>query len=128
MMQGKISSFTDLNAWQESHKLAVEIYEVTGHFPATEQFGLTSQIRRAAVSITSNIAEGFSRSTKNDKLHFYVIAKGSTTEVQNQLLLARDVGLLPTGEFDRFAARSVTANKLLTGLMKALNDGKGVKP
>lgn len=127
MAMPKIESFTDLNAWKEAHKLAVAIYKTTEQFPASEQFGLSNQLRRAAVSVSSNIAEGFSRSTKPDKIHFNIIAKGSLTEVQSQLLIARDVGYLEDSSFKMLADQSVVEHKLLTGLSKALIDGKGVK-
>lgn len=70
----KISSFTDLNTWKEGHKLVIWIYKITENFPQKEIFGLTNQMRRAAVSVTSNVAEGFSRFTAKDKHHFYSIA------------------------------------------------------
>jgi four helix bundle protein len=114
-----IKSFTDLNAWREAHRLVVEIYKATKLFPAEETFGLTSQIRRAAVSITSNIAEGFSRATDADKTHFYTMAHGSLTELQNQLLIARDVGYLQPAGFTAFANQTVRSHKLLSGLIKA---------
>ncbi|MFH1565125.1 MAG: four helix bundle protein, partial [bacterium] len=81
----KIKSFTGLFAWQEGHKLVLMIYNTTEQFPDKERFGLISQTRRAAVSITSNIAEGFSRKTNKDKVQFYAMAQGSLTELQNQL-------------------------------------------
>jgi len=70
------------------------IYTATRQFPTEEQFGLTSQLRRAACSITSNIAEGFSHGSYKDKIRFYEMALGSTTEVQNQLLIARDIAYI----------------------------------
>ena len=127
-MNQKIESFTDLEAWKQAHKLALRIYKETDSFPAKENFGLTSQVRRAALSVTSNIAEGFSRNTKADKLHFNLIAKGSVTELQSQLLLARDIGYLENKNFKILAEQSVTVHKLLTGLMRALDNGKGIKP
>lgn len=90
----KIQSFTDLYAWQAGHKLVLSIYEVTQKFPKEELFGLTNQLRRAAVSITSNIAEGFSRSSYKEKSQFYSMALGSLTEIQNQLLIAKDIKYL----------------------------------
>lgn len=114
-----ITSFTDLNAWQEGHKLAVSIYAKTKKFPKEELFGLTNQLRRAGVSITSNIAEGFSRNSYPDKLQFYSISLGSLTEVQSQLLIARDIGYLETQEFDEIAKQAVIASKLLNGLIKS---------
>ena len=86
----KITSFTKVRAWQEGHKLVLMVYEVTKNFPKEEMFGLVNQLRRAAVSITSNIAEGFSRKTYGEKLQFYCIALGSLTEVQNQILIAKE--------------------------------------
>jgi four helix bundle protein len=114
----KIKTFTDLKAWQQSHKLVVMIYKVSEDFPNKETFGLTSQMRRAVVSITSNIAEGFSRQSYSDKIRFYHIAQGSNTELQNQLLVAKDVGYLVSEKFEEIAEQSVTAHKLINGLIK----------
>ena len=113
-----IRSFTDLEAWKEAHKLVILIYRITERFPSKEQFGLTNQIRRAVISITSNIAEGFSRRTYPDRLRFYEIALGSLTEVQNQLLAARDIGFLEPQSFQKLADQSVTTHKLLNGLIR----------
>lgn len=118
----KIKSFTDLITWQEGHKLVIAIYNTTKSFPADEKFGLTSQLRRAAVSVTSNIAEGFGRKSENEKLNFYSIAQGSVTEVQNQLLVARDVQYLNNETFQSLAADSIRTHKLLGGLMKSIRD------
>ncbi len=114
-----IKSFTDLNTWQEGHKLVVLIYALTKAFPKEEAFGLTNQLRRAAVSVTSNIAEGFSRQTAADRIHFYIMSQGSLTEAQNQVLVARDVGYLSNRAFQELAAQTVKAHKLLTGLIKS---------
>lgn len=119
-MADKIQKFTDLIAWQESHKLVLQIYKLTKQFPREELFGLTSQIRRACVSVTSNIAEGFSRQTKLDKIHFFHMAHGSLTEVQNQLIIARDVRYINEEVFEKIASQAVQAHKLLTGLIKSL--------
>lgn len=95
------------------------IYKITKGFPKEELFGLTNQIRRAAISITSNIAEGFSRSTFKDKSHFYSIALGSLTETQNQLIIARDVGYLDTKKFHEIGLQTVVVSKLCNGLLKS---------
>src|SRR3989344_438435 len=87
----KIEKFTDLLAWQKGHKLVLMIYQLSKHFPPDERFGLTSQMRRAVVSITSNLAEGFGRRSLLDKKRFYDIAMGSVYEIQNQLFIARDI-------------------------------------
>ncbi len=114
----KIKSFTDLDAWKEAHRLVVMIYKITENFPKTESFGLTSQMQRCAVSISSNIAEGFSRQSFKEKLQFYFMALGSNTELQNQLLVARDVGRLSAETFKKPAEQSVRVNKLINGLIK----------
>ncbi|OGN19018.1 MAG: hypothetical protein A3F48_04155 [Candidatus Yanofskybacteria bacterium RIFCSPHIGHO2_12_FULL_41_9] len=116
----KIKSFTNLNAWKTGHSLVVDIYELTKKFPKEELFGLTNQIRRAAVSITSNIAEGFSRQSLKEKAQFYSMSLGSLTEVQNQLLISRDVQYLNKESFDKIAERTVIISKLLNGLIKSI--------
>ena len=116
----KIQSFTDLNTWREGHKLVLIVYKVTENFPIKERFSLVDQMRRAAVSVTSNIAEGFSRQFKKEKVQFYSTAKSSITEIQNQLIIARDIGYLSQDEFDKLANQSVTVSKLLSGLIRKI--------
>lgn len=114
----KIRSFTDLDAWKEGHKLALEVYRITKEFLKEQQFGLTSQLRRAAVSFTSNIAESFSRTSWREKVQFYATALGSLTEIQNQLLPARDIGYVSKTDFDMIAKQTIIVNKLTSGLIK----------
>jgi four helix bundle protein len=118
MNQGKIQSFTDLNAWKDAHILVLHIYKTTKNFPKEEQFGLTNQIRRACVSITSNIAEGFSRNSYKEKVQFYCMALGSLTEMQNRLLIAKDLEYITINEFKILADKTVIISKLLNGLIK----------
>ncbi|MBU4360371.1 four helix bundle protein [Candidatus Parcubacteria bacterium] len=118
-MSEKITSFTKLIAWQKGHQLILEIYQVTKDFPKEEMFGLISQLRRAVVSYTSNIAEGFSRQTYKNKAHFYSISLGSLTEVQNQLLIAKDVGYIEDEKFNELASSTVELSKITNGLIKA---------
>jgi len=118
-MENHIQSFTGLQAWKEAHKFVLMIYKITNEFPKSEIFGLTSQIRRAAVSISSNIAEGFSRKSPNEKIQFYHIALGSLTETQNQLLIGRDVTYIPLSAFGTAASQSTTVSKLINGLIKS---------
>jgi len=117
----KIKSFTDLYAWQEGHKLVIMAYRDTENFPQKEIFGLTGQMRRSAVSITSNVAEGFSRFTAKDKCQFYSISQGSISELQNQLLIARDVGYLNKEFFNKLAEQTIIVNKLVSGLKRIRN-------
>lgn len=97
------------------------IYKETENFPSKEIFGLTNQIRRAAVSVTSNIAEGFSRNGNKEKCQFYCMAHGSLTELQNQLLISRDVGYLIKDKFDKLADQTVAVSKLISGLKRIRN-------
>jgi four helix bundle protein len=85
-------TFQDLIVWQKAHQFVLAIYTATKNFPPDEKFGLTSQIRRASVSIPANIAEGFSKKSKADKARFYNIAKSSLEEVRYYLILSRDLG------------------------------------
>lgn len=122
--ESSIKSFTDLTTWQEGHKLVLQTYQLTKSFPSDEQFGLKSQMQRAAVSVTSNIAEGFSRDSYADKKHFYIMAHGSLTELQNQSLVARDVSYFTKDQFINFANQAVIVHKLLTGLIKSTKGRK----
>ena len=119
-MIAKIQSFTDLIAWKKAHALAVSIYKLTDKFPQRETYSLTDQMRRSATSISSNIAEGFSRQSKKEKIQFYYTSKGSLTELQNQLLIARDVGYLVKEEFNSIAQQSIEVSKLINGLIKSI--------
>ncbi len=116
---GSIRSFTDLLAWQKGHQIVILIYSQTKKFPKEEMFGLTNQVRRAIVSFTSNIAEGFSRNSYKEKLQFYYMAIGSLTEVQNQILIARDVGYITSDEFNQIAIKTIEAAKITQGLIKS---------
>ena len=115
----KITSFTQLDAWKVAHELVIEVYKITDVFPKQERYGLIDQLRRAVVSITSNIAEGFYKRTAADKNHFFIISIGSVAEIQNQLLIARDLNYLDRGAFKELAEKSVRVHKLLNGLLKS---------
>jgi four helix bundle protein len=118
-MNTKIINFTDLKVWQQAHRVVLEIYKQTRNFPKDELFGLVSQLRRAVVSITSNIAEGFCRSTAKDKVRFYTIALGSLTEIQNQLMIATDLHYLENQIFLEITLQLVEIRKMLYGLMRS---------
>jgi len=113
----KIKEFTDLVAWQEAHKLVVLIYQETKKFPREEQFGLVNQMRRAAVSITSNIAEGFGRQTYKEKTQFFYLAQGSLVELKSQLFIGRDIGYIRQCDFSRIIEQINNAHKILQGLL-----------
>lgn len=89
-------SFEDVGVWQKAHTFVLEVYRITESFPKHELYGLTSQLRRAAVSIPANFAEGFVKATKPDKLRFYGISQGSLEECRYYLILIRDLGYYDT--------------------------------
>ena len=109
-----------LNAWTDAVDLAQQIYRVTERFPSNEQFGLTSQIRRAAVSIPSNIAEGAARQTKKEFLNFLHIAKGSLSELDTQLEIARRLEYLDQARWETIDERLERIDRMLSGLVRSL--------
>ena len=117
--KSKIQSFQDLNVWQEGHKLVLMVYKVTGTFPKTETYSLVDQMRRAVISVTSNIAEGFSRKSYKEKLQFYFMSQGSLTELENQLLIAKDVGYLKLTDYKDLVEQCLVVHKLLSGIIKS---------
>lgn len=115
----EIKSYRDLNVWQRSVDLATRLYGTTQHFPQSEIYGLTNQMRRAAVSIASNIAEGQVRSTL-DYARFVTIARGSLAELETQLEIARRIGYLSQEEFDSLSEEMVVIGRQLNALLKRL--------
>lgn len=115
----KIQSFTQLDAWKKGHELVILVYKMTSHFPKSEMFGLTSQMRRSAISITSNIAEGFSRKSYKDKTHFYIISLGSVTELQNQTIVAQGIKYISPEEFNELTEKEIRVHKILNGLIRS---------
>lgn len=119
------SSFRDLEVWQQAHGLALAIYEATRRFPDDERFGLTSQIRRAAVSVPANIAEGFRKRGTQDKIRFYNIAEGSLAEVQYYLILAYDLGYL--SDVQQLSELAETVGRMLYRYIEAIRVGDKTK-
>ncbi|MDO5289761.1 MAG: four helix bundle protein [Pseudomonadota bacterium] len=114
-------NFRDLLAWQVSFELARLVYQHTERFPQEETFGLKSQMRRAAVSIPSNLAEGAGRSTKKEFSHFVTVARGSLNELQTQVLLSAALGFLTQDSLPPLQARIDRLYALLNGLRNSLN-------
>jgi four helix bundle protein len=125
-MNGEVAvppkNFKQLIAWQKSMRFVVEVYKATKLFPREELFGLTNQLRRAAVSIPSNIAEGQGRATTADFRRFLSIALGSCAEIETQLMLAHDLGYLDESSSGRLIERVSEVARLLNGLYKSLVD------
>jgi four helix bundle protein len=121
-MTEKISSFTQLNTWQQARKLATDIYQSTHNFPPEEKFGLISQIRRSAVSVAANIAEGFSRETAKDKRHFYTIALGSLTETLSHCYIAHDLHFITQEDLEALERQCLDLHKMINGLIKTAHN------
>lgn len=114
-----IISFTEIKAWQKAHELVLNVYKLTKDFPKFEEFCLTNQIRRAAISIASNIAEGFKRKSAKDSSHFYNIADGSLEEVKYQLILSRDLNYIDEEAFMKVFTMAEEVGRLLCGWHKS---------
>lgn len=115
-----MKSYRDLSVWQAGRALVKHVYLATRAFPKEEMYGLTQQVRRAAVSIPSNIAEGHGRGSTRDYLRYLSIAMGSIAEVETQLLLASDLGFLKQDELERLIGLLDEIGKMLRGLQKSL--------
>lgn len=113
----KSQKFTDLIVWQKAHEFVLKVYRITSEFPKSEMYGLTSQLRRAAISIPANIAEGFAKKGKLDKLRFYNIAEGSIQECKYYLILAKD---LDYTENDRLIDLLEEVSKILGSYSRSL--------
>ena len=120
MANSNLDSFEKLTVWQESQLFAINIYKATKTFPKEELFGITSQLRRAASSISANIAEGFGRTTTKDKLHFYTIAYGSLLETKNFLYLSEKLGYISKQDLDTLIEQSVGCQKLINAFKAGL--------
>lgn len=110
--------FTELLVWQKSHALVLRVYSVSKSFPREERFGITSQLRRAAVSVAANIAEGAKRRTGPDYARFINFSEASMAEVEYLLMLCRDLGYLPPDEFERLSKATNEIERMLFGLRK----------
>lgn len=121
MVKTAVKNFYDLKVWQDAHMLVLEIYKITKTFPKEEQFGLISQMRRAASSITANIAEGFGRFHYKDKIKFYIQSRGSAVELQDHIFLSQDLGYL-SKELARNIFQQINLIiKELNGLINSIN-------
>jgi four helix bundle protein len=118
-LKNNINHFVDLIAWKKNHEAVLKIYKITKNFPKDELFGIVSQIRRAASSITANIAEGYGRFHTKDRIRFYYIARGSSTELQNHLILSHDLGYIDDKQFNELKMGIFEGYKIICGLIKS---------
>lgn len=115
---GTIKSFRELEVWQRAHRLVLDVYRVTQGFPAEERYGLVSQMRRAAVSVPANIAEGFKRRGQAEKARFYNISEASLEELKYFFILSQDLGYAQ--ETDRLMEDAETISRMLHGLIRSI--------
>ena len=120
-------SFENVVAWQKAHAFTLLVYRLTRDFPKDEIFGLTSQFRRAAVSIEANIAEGYKKLGKADKLRFLNISEGSLAECRNYIILARDLNYIDEEQFQKLLYALEEASKLLTSYCKGIINNNGIQ-
>ncbi|MBK9732453.1 MAG: four helix bundle protein [Chitinophagaceae bacterium] len=120
----KYSTYTELNVWKKARVLAVSVYSLTAQFPKSELYGLTSQIRRASVSVAANIAEGCGRQYKKETLQFLFIARGSLFELEAELYLAFDFRYITDKELQILLETLIECRKLLSGFINYLQAAK----
>jgi len=110
----------DLTVWQKAHQFVLNIYEITKKFPSNEQFGLTAQLRKSSVSIPANIAEGSKRQYTKELIQFLHVAKGSLSESEYYIRLAKDLGYVSSKDFEGLFNQSDEVGRMLAGLIKSL--------
>ena len=115
-----MKDFRKLQVWAKAHQLALTLYQVTASFPRDETYGLTSQIRRAASSIPSNIAEGCGRDGDGELSRFCIIARGSASELEYQILLARDLKLITPHDYRQLSEQTTEVKRMLTVFVQKL--------
>ena len=115
-----LRNFKELKVWQKAYQLCLEIYKITKDFPKEERYGLTSQIRRAGVSVPSNIAEGYGRKTTAEYIQALYIAYGSNCELETQMLLCGDLGFIKKQDFEIFQKEIGDVERVLKGLIRSL--------
>ena len=120
-------SFESVVAWQKAHAFTLLVYRLTREFPKDEMFGLTSQFRRAAVSIEANIAEGYKKLSKADKLRFLNISEGSLAECRNYVILARDLEYIDVRQYEELFNALEETSKLLTSYCKGIINNNGLQ-
>ena len=116
-----IESFEQLDVWQVAHRLVLQVYRLTSTMPPDQRYGLISQMQRSAVSVPANIAEGFKRRGRLDKVHFYNVAQGSLEELRYYFILCRDLEYKL--DYNLMASQAEQVGRMLTGLIKAVRFG-----
>jgi four helix bundle protein len=122
-----LKNYRELKVWQKAYQFCIEIYKSTKTFPREEIYGLTSQIRRAAVSVPSNIAEGYGRKTTREYVQALYIAYGSNCELETQILLSADLGYIKADKLEKLQEDIGDIERMLKGLIKSLENRAGSK-
>lgn len=117
-----MKDFRSLKVWEKAHELTLTIYEVTREFPKHETYGVTSQIQRAAVSVPTNIAEGCGKDSDAELKRYFLIAMGSSSELEYLLLLARDLGYLPAENYQILQSKLIEVRKMLNAFIQHLKN------
>mgnify|MGYP001610718026 FL=1 len=117
-----LKNYKELNVWQKAYQFCLEIYKITMSFPKEERYGLTSQIRRAAVSVPSNIAEGYGRKTTKEYIQALYIAYGSNCELETQIMLSGDLGYIKGENLERLQKDIGDIERMLKGLISSLEN------
>jgi len=120
--RGRVNDFTDLETWQVARKLRKETYDITRGFPAEEKYGLSSQMRRAAVSVTSNIAEGFGRFSYQENIQYLRQSRASAYELRDHLTTALDAGYLSKEKFEELNELAKSVARLLNGYIRSTKE------
>ena len=120
------NSFKDIKAWQFAHQFVIDVYKHTREFPETERFGLCSQFQRAAVSIAANIAEGYKKLSKPDKLRFFNISQGSLEECRYYILLSKDLGYINNDSFESLDAEIEKVSKYINAYCKGIINNNAI--
>ena len=115
-----LRNYRDLQVWQKAYQLCLEVYRATGAFPKHELYGITTQLRRAAVSIPSNIAEGYGRKTTKEYIQFLYVAYGSICELETQIMLSGDLGYLPRHVLEKLQDGIGEVERMLKALINSL--------
>jgi len=115
-------SFREMPVWQKAMELSVQVFKLSSSLPRSEDYGLTSQLRRAANSVSANIAEGFGRNTNKDKSNFYIISRGSAFETQSHLIYGRDIGYFEKNTIEQFVSSYDELIYELNKLLKSLGN------
>ena len=119
--------FEEVVAWQKAHAFVLCVYNITRNFPDDERFGLTSQFRRAAVSIEANIAEGYKKLSRADKLRFFNISQGSIEECRDYILLSRDLEYIDNSQFAEMYEKIEDSSRMLMLYVDGINRNAGIK-